>query len=362
MATLASGGRAGGVLAGEALVHRHGRHLAVDAEATAILWLGTTAAVTLGDGSVCWIGDGGDGGGGGEVARVDVHAGAILSACRHPDGTAIVTGGDDGRVCRVAHDGDVIEMAREPRWVDHLVASAASGLIVAGIGREAVVWARGAALSSHRYAVGSTVGGLALDGKGRRLAIAHYNGATLLYASNPDSGRNVLDWVGSHLACTMSADGRYLVTALQETGLHGWQLPEVRDMRMSGYAAKTRSFAWDRRGRWLATGGDARVILWPFDGRNGPMGKAPTMRAERKKAIVTRVAFHPRDDLLAVGFSDGVVELARLADDRVLSIDDEGAPITALAWNDAGTRLSWGDEDGRVGILDMEMRARDTGA
>ena len=338
-------------VADEALVHRYGRHLALDAEPTALLWLGTTAAVALGDGSVRWIPDGED------AHMAQAHTGAILAACRHPEGTAIVTGGDDGRVCRVLADGEVTELGRfERKWVEHLVSSPASGLIVAGVGKEAVAWTRGAAAPSHRYAVGSTVGGLALDGKGKRLGIAHYNGATLLYGTNADSGRIALSWVGSHLACTMSPDGRYLLTALQETGLHGWQLPELRDMRMSGYVAKTRSFSWDRRGKWLATSGDAKAILWPFEGKSGPMGKAPRMLAERKGLLVTQVAFHPRDDILAVGYSDGVVALARLADEGTLLLDSGGAYITALAWNDAGTRLGWGGEDGRVGILNMEAR------
>jgi WD40 repeat protein len=336
----------------EALVHRHGRLITLDAEPTALLWLGTTAAVALGDGSVRWIGDEG------ETHRTDVHAGAILSACRHPDGTSVVTGGDDGWVCRVLPDGETAEIGRfERKWVEHLVASPASGLIVAGIGKEAVAWTKGATAPSHRYAVGSTVGGLALDGKGKRLGIAHYNGATLVYGTNPDSGRIALNWVGSHLACTMSHDGAYLLTALQETGLHGWQLAGLRDMRMSGYAAKTRSFSWSHKGKWLATSGDAQAILWPFEGKNGPMGKAPLMLAKRKGSTVSHVAFHPANDYLAIGYSDGAVLLARIADESTLLLDEGGAYVTALAWNDRGTRLGWGSEDGRVGILNMEARA-----
>jgi WD40 repeat protein len=345
------------IVRGEALVHRLGHRFVLDAEPTALLWLGTTAAVTLGDGSVRWIDDGA------HAPGVPVHTGAILSACRHPDGAAVVTGGDDGRVCRISRDGAVAELGRfERKWIGHLVASPALRLIVAGVGKEAIVWTAGGTTPSHRYAVGAMIGGLAFDGKGKRLGIAHYNGATLVYGTNPDSGRVALNWIGSHLACTISADGRYLLTALQETGLHGWQLPGLRDMRMSGYAAKTRSFSWDRRGRWLATSGDARAILWPFEGKTGPMGKAPWMLAERKGALVTQVAFHPKEDLLAVGYSDGVVALARLADDDTLLLDegqddDGGGYITVLAWNDAGTRLGWGDKAGWIGILDMGARA-----
>ena len=339
-------------IAGEAMVHRHGRHVALQGETTAILWLGTTAAVAQGDGSLSWVDDAG------QVTNYPVHHGAILSACRHPDSKSVVTGGDDGRVCRITPDGTVTELGRFARkWVEHLVASPASGLIVAAVGREAVVWDKGATAPSHRFAVASTIGGLAVDAKGKRLAIAHYNGVTLVYVTNAESGRIALNWVGSHIACTMSADGRYIVTGLQETGLHGWQLPEIRDMRMSGYAAKTRSFSWDRKSKWLATSGDARALVWPFEGKSGPMGKAPLLRAARAGAIVSRVAFHPRDDALAVGYSDGAIVLARLADDDTMLIDDQGEPITALAWNDAGTRLAWGDEGARLGVLNMESRA-----
>ncbi|WP_066717040.1 WD40 repeat domain-containing protein [Sphingomonas pituitosa] len=335
-----------------ALIHRYGRHVALNAAPTALLWLGTTAAVALGDGSVCWIGDGAD------PQAMPVHGGAILSACRSPDGAEIVTGGDDGRVCRISPGGKVAELgvfAR--RWVEHLVVSPASGLLVAGVGKEAVVWAKGAGAPSHRYAVGSTIGGLALDAKGKRLAITHYNGATLLYGTNPESGRVALAWTGSHLACTLHPQGRFLLTALQETGLHGWRLADLRDMRMGGYTAKTRCFCWDRKGRWLATSGDAAAILWPFDGKDGPMGKAPLLRAGRKNARVTQVAFHPKDDVLAVGYDDGVVALARLADENTLLLDTEGDAVTVLAWNDAGTRLGWGGEDGRIGLLAMDARA-----
>lgn len=334
------------------LMQRYGWHVSLAAEPTAILWLGNEAAITLGDGSIRWIDDDR------EVAATSAHGGAILAACRHPDDRSVVTGGDDGRVCRVTRDGTAQELGRfERRWVEHLVSSATSGLIAAGVGREAVVWHKDAAQPSHHYSIGSTIGGLAMDAKGKRLAVSHYNGATLLYASNPDSGRIALDCAGSHLACTLSGDGRHLITALQETGLHGWKLPEMRDMHMSGYAAKTRSFSWDRRGKWLATGGDASAIIWPFEGKTGPMGKAPLLRGTREGAIVTRVAFHPRDEVLAIGYNDGVVTLARLGDEDVLPIDEDGAPITALAWNDRGTRLGWGDENGRVGILDMEAPA-----
>ncbi len=334
------------------LVFTHGKRLAPGAPVSAVVWLQDEAAFALGDGSVRFATLQG------ERARVDAHGGAILSAARHPDGAAVLTGGDDGRVLRVGVDATITELGAFGRdWVGSIVASARSKLFVAAAGTTATVWLTGAVRPSHAYTFPSTVGGIALDAKGLRLAVSHYGGAALLYPRAAASSRVALKWAGSHLACTLSPDCGYLVTATQELGLHGWRLPIGADMAMSGYRAKTRSFSWDRRAKWLATSGDARVILWPFDGKTGPMGRKPHLTGARG-ALVTMVAFHPVEDVLAVGYADGAVVLARIDDDHFVFVDEPGsAGISALAWNDAGTMLAWGDEDGGAGLLDMRVRA-----
>ncbi|GGI80749.1 hypothetical protein GCM10007973_16510 [Polymorphobacter multimanifer] len=334
------------------LVYTHGKRLAPGAPVSAIVWLGDEAALALGDGSVRFAGVHG------ERVRIDAHHGVILSAARHPDGAALLSGGDDGRVLRVGGDGTVTELGAFGRdWVGGIAASARSKLIVAAAGAVATVWLPGAVKPSHSYAFPSTVGGIALDAKGLRLAVSHYGGAALLYPKSAQSSRFALKWAGSHLACTLSPDCGYLVTATQELGLHGWRLPIGADMAMSGYRAKTRSFSWDRRAKWLATSGDARVILWPFDGKTGPMGRKPNLTGARG-ALVTTVTFHPAQDILAVGYADGAVVLARIDDDNFIIVDEpSGAGVSALAWNDAGTMLAWGDEDGGAGLLDMKVRA-----
>jgi WD40 repeat protein len=195
----------------------------LDALATSICFIGARAHFALGDGTV-FVEDSG---------RLIVHDGAILTAAPHPDGVRLLTGGDDGKL-------RITDFGQEPatlasfgaRWVDHIVASAQSGVIVAGVGKEAVVFKDDREL--HRFAYPSSVGALALDAKGRRLAASHYGGATLRYALAPDDAGVALNWAGSHLAVTFSPGADYVVTAMQELELHGWKLPEKQDLRMSG--------------------------------------------------------------------------------------------------------------------------------
>jgi len=198
----------------------------------------------------------------------------------------------------------------------------------------------------------STVGGLAFAPKGLRLAIAHYNGVTLWFP-NMVATAEVLEWAGSHLAVTFSPDNKFLVTAMHEPALHGWRLADNRHMRMTGYPGRVRSMSWSAGGKALATSGADTVILWPFASKDGPMGKEPAMLAPLQ-ARVSAVACHPRQDILAAGYSDGTILMVRLEDGaEILVRKNGGAEVTGLAWNAKGTLLAYAAQDGDAGLLEL---------
>jgi WD40 repeat protein len=285
----------------------------------------------------------------GETQQIAVHGGAILSSAS--DGARVVTGGDDGTVVATAADGDSETVATDAkrRWIDH-VAVGPSGAIAWSAGKQA--FARAGKGAEKVLEVVSTVGGLAFAPKGVRLAIAHYNGATLWFP-NAKADPDTLDWKGSHLGAKFSPDGRFLVTAMQEPMLHGWRLDDRKDMRMSGYAARVRSLGWTADGKWLATSGSTQVVLWPFGGKDGPMGKQPQLRAPSEQQAEV-VACHPKQGVVAVGFADGLVLLVRTDDGaEILAKKPGDAPVTALAWSGTGKFLAFGTESGEAGVLDL---------
>jgi WD40 repeat protein len=198
----------------------------------------------------------------------------------------------------------------------------------------------------------STVGGLAFAPKGFRVAVAHYNGVSLWFP-NAKSKPDVLEWKGSHLLVSYSPDGKFLVTAMQEPTLHGWRLVDARNMRMSGYMSRVRSMAWTFDGDYLATGGADQLILWPFHGKDGPMGKEPKLLAPHSARLGV-VACHPKQDVIAAGYSDGMVLLVRLDDAAEILVKKPGnAPVSALAFSGKGSSCAFGCEDGEAGIVDL---------
>jgi WD40 repeat protein len=114
-----------------------------------------------------------------------------------------------------------------------------------------------------------------------------------------------------------------------------------------------RCLDWTADGKWLASSGATQLILWPFQSKSGPMGKAPQVLAPGE-AQVERVACHPTQGVIAVGYADGLVLIVRLPDGaEILARKPAAAPITALAWSADGTLLAFGAEDGDAGVVDL---------
>src|SRR5260370_25214250 len=263
----------------------------------------------------------------------------------------IVTGGDDGKVVALDLKGEVTLLAPDPkrRWIDN-VALPPDGAVAWSAGKTALV--RGGKAEEKSLDVLSTVGGLEFAPKGLRLGVAHYNGVTLWFP-NMAAKPEVLEWAGSHLGVVFSPDNKFLVTAMHEPALHGWRLADSRHMRMTGYPGRVRSMSWSAGGKALATSGAEAVIMWPFGSKEGPMGKEPAMLAPLQ-ARAAVVACHPKQDILAAGYSDGTILMVRLTDGaEILVRPNRTAPVSALAWNAKGTLLVFATEDGDAGLLEL---------
>ena len=307
-------------------------------------FLGRTAVFVLGEETMVFVEPQG------EPRHVAIHGGVILATAA--DGARVVSGGDDGKVVATDATGASHTLATDAkrRWIDR-VALGPDGAVAWSAGKTAFVQAK----ELREFAAPSTVGGIAFLPKGFRLALAHYNGATLWFPNAPQAEPEKLEWKGSHLGATVSPDGRFVVTTMQEPMLHGWRLVDRKHMRMSGYAARVTSFGWTMGGRWLATSGSTQLILWPFQTKDGPMGKQPRLLAPSEHRVEV-VACHPKQDIVATGYGDGMVLLVRIEDGaEILAKKPGDAPVTALAWSADGLLLAFGTESGEAGVIDLAL-------
>jgi len=317
------------------------------APVTALLLVGERFVVTTGDGRVAFSDEGF------ETAEVlQPHSGVILSAAATE--AAVLVGTDDGRVLLVASGEGVTELWRDPRgqWVDHVATGRHSSM----------AWSSGKSVHVRRSGHAdctlvhpSSIGGLAFAPKSDRIAVSHYGGVTIWDLAIDPPTKRMLEWKGMHLDLSWSRDERFIVTAMQESALHGWRTSDAVDFQMNGYPSKPRSLSWSRRGDWLATSGATDILLWSFRTKKGPMGTSP-LSLSRRSVPVSRVAFHPLNAYVAAGYQDGAVLLARQDDMKELLVRRaKGGAVTGLAWSRDGRRLAYGTEDGATGLVDFSL-------
>ena len=318
------------------------RPIEAGAPVVGVHFFGAIPVFVLGEEALLFAGE--------DERRVAIHAGGILASAS--DGTRIVTGGDDGKLVATDADGghQVIATDDKKRWIDQLTLGP-DGAVAWSAGKVAHVRTKKGDVRS--FEAPSTVAGLAFAPKGFRLAIAHYNGATLWFPNAAGATPQKLEWKGSHLGVTFSPDGKFLVTTMQESALHGWRIADGQHMRMTGYSARVRSLSWTVGGAFLATSGSEQLILWPFDGKDGPMRRQPKMLAP-SQARVAVVAGHPRQPVVAAGYADGAVLLVRIDDGALIEARKADAvPIGALGWDASGQLLAFGTEAGEAGVLSL---------
>jgi len=311
-----------------------------------------TCALALGDGTVHIPRKAG------EWMRIEAHEGAVMSLAADSRAAGWITGGDDGRFVRISADGTVSAIAEfgAMKWVEHVASTPdGKGALACSVGKAVHVF-DGAGTKLKTVQHPSSVTGLVFDAKGKRFAASHYNGASIWFVASKTDNPRKLEWKGSHIGVAMSPDGDCVVTAMQETALHGWRLSDGQHMRMTGYPAKTMALSFTKTGKWLASSGADAIVMWPFHG-GGPMGKPPTELAGGDGVTCTSVAAHPTHDAIAAGFADGLVVMADINSARILPVAAPGrGPVSALAWSPDGTHLAFGTETGFAAIVDFSKR------
>lgn len=281
--------------------------------------------------------------------RLDGHDGVSLALASTME--TVLSAGDDGRLLEIG-DGGVREIVRLKGWINGVAAAPETGLMAAAAGRRVHVFDRRrteVAAFDHP----STVAAVAFDPKGKKVVAAHYGGVSVWMAGSATATRRTYDWKGSHVGVLWSPCGRFIVTTMQENAIHGWRIEDGADFRMDGYPMRVKSAAFVDRGRTLATtGAGADILLWPFVGPKGPMGKNADVLSAQDDHVVTIVASRPRTASFAAGSDDGAVRVFDVETGEGVTVAEaNGAAASALAWSPDGRMLAVGRADGSAEIL-----------
>lgn len=311
----------------------------------AVVFAGDAPLFALADGTVhCW-----------NAGRsVRAHP-ALLAAAPIAD-RALLTAGEDGRICRIDASGDPKELAAMMhKWIS-CVAADRLGTVAFATGRS--VWLQDAKGLRQELQHARNVVDVQFAPDGTRIAVARYSGISLHGLANIASPLE-LEWKGIYTGLAFSPDGRFVLAFMQDGLLHGWRLQEnrvpARHFRMTGYASRIKSWSWSNDGRWFATAGAPSAVMWSFDGEDGPIGTtALEIGTARGEEVVSAVACRPGREEVAVGYSDGAILLASIGDNEERLVREKGgSAVSALVWHSGGSVLAFGSERGECGVIDV---------
>lgn len=112
------------------------------------------------------------------------------------------------------------------------------------------------------------------------------------------------------------------------------------------------ALAFSRDGARFASVGAGGVQVWQT------AGSAKPLTLKGFSAIVTSLAFSPKDNGLAIGDVDGKILIADSRSGRLLRVLDAAAAVNALAFSPDGTRLAAATDDPLVAVWDVASGKR----
>lgn len=264
-----------------------------------------------------------------------------MPLCAAPgfDATGLLVGTDHGRLVRVDPGGAMDVLYGIDRgWIEQVAVHRESGLGACAGGQRVVLMNAAADILAVLDEHPSTATGMAFSPDGRYLAVSHYDGVSVWHTA-AHTKVHALFWHGSHTAVSWSPNGRFILSAMQDNQLHAWRMPDGKSLKMSGYPGKIRSLSWTQDSAYAACSGADTVTSWCFEGA-GPGGTAPSEFGYVFASMVTQVAAHPRERVVAGGYNNGTVLVGNIGTgDAMIARPAGSGRITAMAWSPGGETL-----------------------
>lgn len=291
-----------------------------------------------------------DAGTGDSIRDWQAHALGVRSLCWHPDGSKLLSGGEDG-CAWLWHGSELAEstqLVRGRAWVDHVSFSPCGTRLVVAAGKNLTFadadGSRPIASESHA----SSITGLAWRANSEQVLTSCYGGIQSVLAASGQIKRR-FKWKGSLLTLALSPDGKVAACGCQDNSVHFWRLSSGSDAAMSGYPAKPTALSWRADAQMLAVAGGAEVTLWSFVGK-GPEGTRPAS-LQSSHDLITALAFAPRGSALVSGCRNGTVCVWNPGHSNTPALTLRmPTAIAQIAWgmNETGLTLALADASGEI--------------
>lgn len=284
------------------------------------------ASASLGDGDVPIVAYRGSG------FLVGTNAGEVMHLA--PDGAIAPT--------LIKIDGPILALAHGARKGITAV-SDGHDVFLSRANNERVRLEQAASSSTHAIAFSPDANRLALDcGSGLSIWAVDGGLGPICEFSTPSRPASIRwSYDGSWLACGLETGGFGLV-----------RLADGRSGVVGGFPSPVRNVCWSALDNTLFASGAFRIAGWSMTAPPFDHAAAGALETGRPAAVpVETMAAHPVRDLIAAGYANGRITVARIGSRDELVVRFSGSAITALAWSGDGQHLAVGMVDGTAAIV-----------
>ncbi|MBR0800677.1 WD40 repeat domain-containing protein [Bradyrhizobium jicamae] len=266
-------------------------------------------------------------------------------------GTSGFGASDHSRLLSVSASGVTRLIADHGSPID-LVAPVQTGGILAASGGSVIFYDANGDVGWLQERAGGNASALAVSRDRRRFAIGV--GIRLLvraFGARPEPTASFELGPISKLA--WSPDGTWLAASVVGTGVVLVRLADARIVRISSYPGSTSSLSWSVNARVLATSGAYRMIAWDISSLRDDSERPISLSTGRARSVLVETAdMHPEGRLIAAGYADGMVVVARIGESDELLVRPPGrGAIHALRWSPDGKHLAFGTNNGEAAIV-----------
>ncbi|HUV00459.1 MAG TPA: hypothetical protein VMW32_05820 [Bacteroidales bacterium] len=183
------------------------------------------------------------------------------------------------------------------------------------------------------------------------LALGGQNaGIRMVPVKGNETGYELKGHTGSIKSLVFSYDGDYLYSAALDGKVLKWDLSVRTSKDISTDMMQITSIDLSSNGKYLAgVSNEGRAMVW------NPEESADRFRIESAGRIIKTLKFKPDDDLLAVGYTDGNVELWDIAGKkRISEIRAHAAEVNDIRFNTRLLQMATTGNDGTLKLWDTQ--------
>lgn len=266
---------------------------------------------------------------------VPFHAGGFLVGTGH------------GAVRRVSAQGELSEdffrLGLSIQALDHAVQS---GMTALSDGEELCVLDQEAKIVGRSRATLPDTKALKFSPDGRFLAGLSGESLIILGLDEEMPVEGVVTLPSRPTGLHWNEQGDRIACGLEIGGLSIVDVPLGRTDTILDFPAPVRGLAWGVGGQLVASGA-YRIAAWGMP----EAASQALLTGHTGLILVEAVAAHPRRDLVAAGYADGRIVVARLGGRDELFVRPFGGAVTALAWSADGRHLAVGDAEGQAALV-----------